>query len=215
MQLTARSVNATLLPVKTSPRPRGDTTRRQARAATAERAASASASGGEAVAQIERAMVRIRRSQTRRQLGRSLAHELGAEVTLSRALVVDALEALADEAIEATVSEVAGRLGVDPSRASRLLAEAIRQGDARREVSQQDGRRSVLALTAQGRRLAQVVRRGRQQRFGEALRGWSEHDRGELARLLTRFLDDLDAALAAPARGARPSAGRAARGTGA
>ena len=59
---------------------------------------------------------------------------------------------------ETMVSTVASRLGIDPSRASRVTSDLIRQGLVRRAVSQQDARRSVLELTEEGARLVSAVR---------------------------------------------------------
>src|SRR5690606_40601178 len=45
-----------------------------------------------------------------------------------------------DETMVATVAE---RLGIDPSRASRLVSEMVEAGYARRAVSQADARRKI------------------------------------------------------------------------
>src|SRR2546429_662676 len=93
---------------------------------------------------IERAMVRIRRSQTRQALARRAEAE-GAGMPAAPAVlgVVDAVEqGPAPGGGEVSVREVAERLAVDPSRASRLAADAVRAGLLRRVVAQGDGRRT-------------------------------------------------------------------------
>lgn len=143
----------------------------------------------EPVAAVERAMVEIRRRQSRRAL-----HRLGGE-TLDPALfgVIDAVE----ESPGATVTSLADRLGVDQPRASRLVARAVDAGLLRRIADPADGRRSTLELTELGVEQAEQVHRFRREMFGTAMRDWPEHDRQEFARLLTTFVDALS--------GARPS----------
>ena len=137
------------------------------------------------VEQVERAMVRIRRNIARQAFGRVLAAELGEDVAYLG--VVDALA----EGAEATVGGVAERLAVDPSRASRLVAAAVDAGHVRRVASQDDGRRSELALTASGRKLFQRVRDRRQRWFSEAMADWTAEERATFARLLDRFVTEL------------------------
>jgi len=74
----------------------------------------------DALSQIERAMVRIRRSQTRRTIGRVMERELGIRFNMTHSFVVDALdETNGVPGNEPSVGMVAEHLGVDPSRASR------------------------------------------------------------------------------------------------
>ncbi|HEY2593524.1 MAG TPA: MarR family transcriptional regulator [Chloroflexota bacterium] len=132
-------------------------------------------------------MLRIRRSVTRRELGKRMAPLLG-DGDLSHVMAVDAVdEASEDSRGGVTVGTVAERLGVDPSRASRLVASAIRAGYLARVASQDDGRRSLLQLTEAGRALVETMHAHRQAEFGRAMRDWPERDRQEFARLLTRF----------------------------
>jgi DNA-binding MarR family transcriptional regulator len=141
-----------------------------------------------ALTAIERAMVRIRRSQTRRTFGR-LAEQAGqGPLDLALVGVVDAVE---EGGAPVTVGMVAERLGIDPSRASRLVAQAVQAGYVARVASQEDGRRVGLELTSAGDELARAVHRFRQARFDHAMREWSPEDREAFARLLTRFTDEL------------------------
>jgi DNA-binding MarR family transcriptional regulator len=142
------------------------------------------------LAAIERAMVRIRRNQTRRMLGRVMREQLGAPADLSHAMVVDAVEeAAAAPDRELTVGVVGEQLGIDPSRASRLVASAIAAGYVSRVASQQDARRIRLELTGEGRRLARQAREFRLALFDRLMEGWTSGERHEFARLLTKFTD--------------------------
>lgn len=150
------------------------------------------------LAAIERGMVRLRRSMGRRALGTLATRQAGVPFDPAHFSVVDAVEEGPPAAGgEVTVGLVAERLAVDPSRASRLVAGAIRAGYARRVASQTDGRRIHLELTAAGRELAEAGHRTRRARFDRAMAGWSEGERREFARLLTRFTDGLARAAAA------------------
>lgn len=136
---------------------------------------------------IERAMLRIRRSVTRRELGKRMAGILEDD-DLSQVFAVDAVdEAAEDSGRGVSVGTVAERLGVDPSRASRLVARAVRAGYLARVASQDDGRRILLELTEAGRTLVEAMHAHRRAEFGQAMRDWPEHDRQEFARLLARF----------------------------
>jgi DNA-binding MarR family transcriptional regulator len=148
--------------------------------------------GTEVLAAIERALVRIRRSQARRTLGRRATQDLGQAVGLAQLDVVFAVdEGPASPGQEVTVGLVAERLGIDPSRASRTVAAAIRAGHVRRVASQADGRRIHLELTDAGRQIARAAHRSRQALYDRLMQDWPERDRRELARLLTRFTDAL------------------------
>jgi DNA-binding MarR family transcriptional regulator len=157
----------------------------------------------DALTRIERAMVRIRRSQTRRTIGRWMERELGTRFNMAHSFVVDALdEASEDWGHEPSVGIVAEHLGVDPSRASRMVADAVRGGYLRRVASQVDGRRMCLQLTGAGRKLLKTTSRFRRHLFSRVMAGWSENDCAEFARLLTKFTQPPQSAgvLVTPAR---------------
>lgn len=134
----------------------------------------------EDVEAVEQAMVRIRRLQQRRTLARL------SQVDPSLTAVVDAIEQHPDQA---TVSSVAGALGVDQPRASRLVARAVDAGLVSRTADQLDGRRALLALTRRGTEHAARLHRFRQAMFAEAMAGWTPRQVSTFARLLTRFVD--------------------------
>lgn len=148
----------------------------------------------DALSQIERAMVRIRRSQTRRTIGRLMQRELGTRFNMAHSFVVDALaETEGRPGNEPSVGMVAEHLGVDPSRASRMVADAIRGGYVRRVASQVDGRRMGLELTGAGRKLLKTTSSFRRRVFSKVMASWPETDCAEFARLLTKFTEPLKA----------------------
>lgn len=136
------------------------------------------------VAEVEAAMVAIRRRQARRLLARAagVPDDSGQQV-------IDAIEATGDEPIG--VNGVAEALGVDQPRASKLVAAAVSAGLIRREADQRDGRRTNLALTTAGRDRLETVHRFRRERFAAAMEDWPETEKETFAVLLTRFVDGL------------------------
>jgi DNA-binding MarR family transcriptional regulator len=141
---------------------------------------------------IDRAMVRIRRSQGRRTVGQLMQRRLGKEMNFSNIFVADALDELAEAGVEQpTVGTMAECLGIEPSRASRMVADAIAAGLVKRHASQLDGRRAHLELTKDGGTALATVRRFRIAFFSRIVADWSDQDCVEFARLLTRFTDSL------------------------
>lgn len=148
----------------------------------------------DALLQIERAMVRIRRSQTRRAIGRLMEHQLRTRFSLAHSFVVDALDEAGEvPGNEPSVGMVAEHLGVDPSRASRMVADAVRGGYVRRVASQSDGRRMCLELTGAGRKLLQTTSSFRRRVFSQVMASWSDSECVEFARLLAKFIAPLKA----------------------
>ncbi|MEU5644986.1 MarR family winged helix-turn-helix transcriptional regulator [Streptomyces milbemycinicus] len=153
----------------------------------------------EPVDDIERAMVAIRRSQSRRSLARLADGDgrgggdppKGSAAKGAAFDVLDAIEAAEQSGAPATVSGVAAALAVDQPRASKLVAGAVEAGLVRREADQADGRRALLVMTEAGRALTDEVRRFRRSVFAEAMAEWPEADRAEFARLLTDFVGAL------------------------
>ena len=148
----------------------------------------------EHVKAVERAMVAIRRSQTRRALTRLAEEQDDTDVVGGSAVdVLDAIEAAEQAGTPATVSGVAAALNVDQPRASKLVAAAVEAGLVRREADQADGRRALLVRTEPGTTLSQELHRFRRSIFATAMSDWTDADRAAFARLLTRFVKSLAA----------------------
>lgn len=143
----------------------------------------------EAVADIERAMVAIRRLQMRRTLSRLSERRSGARLDPTLMAVVDVVEEHGEAGSPCTVSSVAAALAVDQPRASRLVARAVEEGLLERAADQLDGRRTLLTLTKRGVLHAEQVHRFRRGVFAEAMSGWSPRQVATFARLLTRFTE--------------------------
>lgn len=89
-----------------------------------------------------------------------------------------------------SVGEVARRVGVAPSTASRQLRPLERHGFVARDASD-DRRVARLRLTPAGARALARARSVMLNDYEVALRGWSAKDRMRLADLLARLRDDL------------------------
>lgn len=99
------------------------------------------------------------------------------------------LEALAQASHPLSIGEIAQAVGVDQPRASRLVQQAVDLGLTRREVDPNDARRTRVALTDAGRRLVRGFRGERREAIDAALSSFTEDERAELARLLTKLAD--------------------------
>lgn len=142
----------------------------------------------DAVAQI------MRRSIAKRELGRSAVAALGIDLDMASLDVIWAIEGRAlefgappDE--PPTVGMIAERLEIDPSRASRLVADLVERGFAYRVASQADARRTCVALTDAGRAVTAGVRRYKWQKMAKSFAGWSEDDLARFAELFSRFVE--------------------------
>ncbi|RAY11422.1 MarR family transcriptional regulator [Actinomadura craniellae] len=149
-------------------------------------------SGNPISEQIGSALFQLRRIWAKPDLMKRIREQApgGRPLQLSNLMVVHAVAALLlEDAGEVTVGAVADRLDIDPSTASRLVGHAIDAGLVSRRPSPTDARRANLALTDTGRRVKQVAARGRRDYLDELMSDWSEAERIEFARLLTRFIE--------------------------
>lgn len=97
------------------------------------------------------------------------------------------LEALAAASHPLTVSEVGEAIGVDQPRASRLIQQAVDLGLVRREADPDDARRTRVALTDDGARVARGFRGQRREHLAQALADFTPDERADLARLLAKL----------------------------
>lgn len=137
-------------------------------------------------------MQRWRRRAARRDLERRAIADLGLKLDVASLDVLTAIWAPVNEfgdvsAQEPTVGTIAQRLGIDPSRASRIVAETIASGYARRAVSQQDARRALVELTETGQAAVLAVRTYKALLLREFLAEWSREELDAFIPLFERF----------------------------
>jgi len=112
-----------------------------------------------------------------------MVRAVGAPITGAGLLVLRTIERHGP----VTASDVARRLQVDQSTASRHLGALADRGFVRRDADGDDGRVSWLRVTASGQRVLDRARDVALNDFDAALIGWSSDDRRTLGLLLTRL----------------------------
>ncbi|UYQ71031.1 MarR family winged helix-turn-helix transcriptional regulator [Pelagibacterium flavum] len=146
----------------------------------------------DALIRIDNVVQNWRRQMHKRELGHRATRALGLDMDMAQ---IDVLFAIAHPMFapdtnaddETMVSTVAERLHIDPSRASRLVAEMVNSGYARRAVSQRDARRTILELTPAGEAVIDAVRGYKWLLLGEFFSGWSPEDVATFVPLLERY----------------------------
>ncbi|ODA93669.1 MarR family transcriptional regulator [Mesorhizobium sp. SEMIA 3007] len=150
-----------------------------------------SEAAAEAVAAIDAVLNKVRRSIQRRDFGRLILARIDPSLEVSHLDVIIAIAhnpAVGDAPQDqVTVGNIAERLGIDPSRASRISADLVERGYALRVASQLDARRICLRLTARSERLVTAVRQTKWRIFAESLAQWDEQELVTFAHLLERF----------------------------
>ncbi|WP_244730523.1 MarR family winged helix-turn-helix transcriptional regulator [Mesorhizobium sp. 113-3-3] len=148
-----------------------------------------SEAAADAVAAIDAVMSKARRSVQRRDFGRLILARIDPSLEVSHLDAIIALSAVVGDTPrdEVTIGVIAERMGIDPSRASRISADLVERGYAFRVASQLDARRICLKPTAKSERLVMAVRQTKWRIFAGALAQWDEQELVEFARLLERF----------------------------
>lgn len=90
-------------------------------------------------------------------------------------------------------SVLAEAAGVDPSTASRQVAQLVERGLVERRPDPSDGRACQLAATGEGLATAERLRAARAVAFALLVEGWEPGDVARLAELLGRLNDGLAA----------------------
>ena len=85
------------------------------------------------------------------------------------------------------VNEVARRMGVDQSTASRQIKPIEDAGLVARTSDEADRRVAWLAITREGTALLDRIHQMRRDDLDHVLAGWSDRERAQLARTLERF----------------------------
>jgi len=148
-----------------------------------------SEAAAEAVAAIDAVMTKVRRSVQRRDFGRLILERIDPSLEVSHLDAIIALSVITSDTPqdEVTVGIIAERMGIDPSRASRISADLVERGYAFRVASQLDARRICLKPTAKSERLVTAVRQTKWRIFAGALAQWDQQDLVTFANLLERF----------------------------
>lgn len=100
------------------------------------------------------------------------------------------------QATKPTVGLVAEELSVDPSRASRIVADLVGRGYVRREVAQDDARRSVLSLTDLGLTTMGRFRTEKWRIMAQVFRDWEPETIAHFARGIRAYSEGVQRAIA-------------------
>jgi DNA-binding MarR family transcriptional regulator len=104
------------------------------------------------------------------------------------------------------VSEVAQRLGIDLSVASRQIASLASEGYVERREDARDRRAQLVAATTTGRRVLRESHRRMVAAFTHVLDAWSDDDVTALTGGLERLREDFARAAAAHAQATKEAA---------
>lgn len=146
----------------------------------------------DAVVGIDALLQNWRRRAMKRELGQKALIDLKIGIDLAQLDVLVAIAGPIDESGEAATGEtmvatVADRLGIDPSRASRVVSDMVEAGYARRAVSQADARRTIIELTDTGRAVVEAVRAYKFLIMGDYLSSWTQEELASFTPLLRKF----------------------------
>lgn len=115
---------------------------------------------------------------------------LRVRVELSTVRVLRAVERSSESA--PCIGDIADRLLIDPSTASRFVDQQVASGYLQRRRDPADGRRTQLVLTADGRALLGEVTAARRHLLSEVTAEWDPSDLDRLSALLIALREDFD-----------------------
>lgn len=145
----------------------------------------------EALLRIGQAMTRMRLLTGRRMIGRLAIQSVAPGLELSHLDVLDVVRR-AEAAGEVTVGTIAEMLRIDPSRASRIVADMVARGVLRRKASQADARRIVVVLTALGQRLLSEIQAQKHSVIDSIFADWTQQDIEHFSVLFDRYVTNYE-----------------------
>lgn len=146
----------------------------------------------EALLSLDAAMFAWHRRMMKGELPGKLIQEMGTDLELSQFHALTAISRIEHgigraQPELATVGLLAEEMTLDPSRASRIASSLIAGGWLRREVAQDDGRKSVLMLTAKADAVFAEFRALKWRKLLELFADWDEADIEAFSRLFQRY----------------------------
>lgn len=136
---------------------------------------------------IGHAMTRMRLLTGRRMIGRLAIQSVAPGLELSHLDVLDVVRR-AEATGEVTVGTIAEMVRIDPSRASRIVADMVTRGVLRRKASQADARRIVVVLTALGQRLLSEIQAQKYSVIGSIFADWTPEEVESFSLLFDRYV---------------------------
>jgi homoprotocatechuate degradation regulator HpaR len=96
------------------------------------------------------------------------------------------------EVMEKDASQIADRCSILMPSLSRILANLEGRGLIARKTSEEDQRRSLISITAKGRRLVEEIAPVSEERYDEIARRFGEKNLHDLHDMLGRLIECLD-----------------------
>jgi DNA-binding MarR family transcriptional regulator len=143
------------------------------------------------IARISGIMGRMRLLIGRRYIGRLAINRIGAGLELSHLDLLSLVRRLSRNQ-EVTVGALAEQMRLDHSRVSRVVADLVKRGVIRREASQEDARRTLVALTDEGMAWLDRMNEVKHEVIGQILSDWSPDDLEIFGSLYERFVDGFE-----------------------
>jgi DNA-binding MarR family transcriptional regulator len=139
------------------------------------------------ILRIGQSMTRMRLMTGRRLIGRLAIQSVAPGLELSHLDVLDAVRR-AQEAGEVTVGTIAEMMRIDPSRASRVVADMVGRNILRRKASQTDARRIIVVMTSLGQRLLSEIRAQKLAFVSEVVKDWKPEEIEAFGELFEKFI---------------------------
>lgn len=144
----------------------------------------------ETIAQIQSALYALARRLKQSHLRDYIARQAGDDLDQAGMAVLYALHE--EEQPSLRVSDLAGRLCIDPPAVTRKAQQLERLGLVNRSRDADDARACRLGLTPEGREVLRRFLDARHQWLATVLADWPADECQEFARLICRFGGDID-----------------------
>jgi DNA-binding MarR family transcriptional regulator len=152
------------------------------------------------IVRIAAIMGRLRLLIGRRYIGNLAISRAGGGLELSHLDMLSLVRRLGKNQ-EVTVGSLAAHMRLDHSRVSRVVADLVKRGVLRREVSQEDARRTIVALTPDGIGWLDRMNEVKHDVIGQILSDWSQQDLQVFSDLYERFVEKFEQHAAAHGSG--------------
>jgi DNA-binding MarR family transcriptional regulator len=141
----------------------------------------------EDIVHIGQSMGRMRMITGRRLIARLAIAKVAPELELSHLDVLDAVMRASEQG-EVTVGTIAEAMRIDPSRASRVVADMVGRNVLERAASQQDARRILVVVTPFGQRLLEELKAQKLAIIKDIVADWSAEEAADFAGLFDKFM---------------------------
>jgi DNA-binding MarR family transcriptional regulator len=142
------------------------------------------------IATIQSSLYQLARRLKQSLLRDYIARQAGDDLDQAGMAVLYALHE--EEQASLRVTDLAGRLCIDPPAVTRKAQQLERLGLVSRTRDAEDARASRLGLTPEGREVLRRFLDARHQWLAAVLADWPAAEREQFARLICRFADGID-----------------------